>query len=93
MLCTPPSHVDPQTATRSPPPAAPLQVLWTFSIYLEAVAIFPQLFVLHRTSKIENFTCVPSPRLDPPAAPCLARVPVPRVSTWGSVRCRQGQAS
>lgn len=33
-----------------------MEVLWTFSIYLESVAIFPQLFVLHRTSKIENFT-------------------------------------
>eukprot|EP00939_MAST-03C_sp_MAST-3C-sp1_P002946 g2946.t1 len=33
-----------------------MEILWTFSIYLEAVAIVPQLFVLHRTSRIENFT-------------------------------------
>jgi ER lumen protein retaining receptor len=33
-----------------------MEILWTFSIYLEAIAIFPQLFVLHRTKSIENFT-------------------------------------
>jgi len=33
-----------------------MEVCWTFSIYLEAIAIFPQLVVLHRTQKIENFT-------------------------------------
>eukprot|EP00940_MAST-03C_sp_MAST-3C-sp2_P003417 g3417.t1 len=33
-----------------------MEVLWTFSIYLEAVAILPQLFVLHRTQRISNFT-------------------------------------
>jgi len=27
------------------------EVLWTFSIYLEAVAILPQLIVIHRTAK------------------------------------------
>lgn len=33
-----------------------LEVLWTFSIYLEAVAIAPQLFVLQRTQNIDNLT-------------------------------------
>lgn len=33
-----------------------LQVLWTFSIYLEAVAILPQLVLLQRTSNIDNMT-------------------------------------
>ena len=32
------------------------EILWTFSIYLEAVAIFPQLMVLQRTGKVENLT-------------------------------------
>ena len=33
-----------------------LELFWAFSIYLEAVAIFPQLIVLHRMQKIENLT-------------------------------------
>ncbi len=32
------------------------EILWTFSIYLESVAIFPQLMVLQRTGKVENLT-------------------------------------
>lgn len=32
------------------------EILWTFSIYLEAVAILPQLFLLMRTSEVENIT-------------------------------------
>ena len=32
------------------------QVLWTFSIYLEAVAIIPQLVLLQRTQNIDNLT-------------------------------------
>jgi len=32
------------------------EVLWTFSIYLEAVAIFPQLFLLRRTREIDVVT-------------------------------------
>lgn len=32
------------------------EVLWTFSIYLEAVAILPQLVLLQRTSNIDNLT-------------------------------------
>jgi ER lumen protein retaining receptor len=32
------------------------ELLWTFSIYLEAVAILPQIFVLHYTKTIENLT-------------------------------------
>eukprot|EP00938_MAST-03A_sp_MAST-3A-sp1_P001985 g1985.t1 len=33
-----------------------MEIMWTFSIYLESVAILPQLFVLHRTQRIANFT-------------------------------------
>lgn len=33
-----------------------LQVLWTFSIYLEAVAILPQLVLMQRTQNIDNLT-------------------------------------
>ncbi len=33
-----------------------LQVIWTFSIYLEAVAILPQLVLLQRTQNIDNLT-------------------------------------
>jgi len=32
---------------------SPLEVLWTISIYLEAVAILPQLFILLRTGECE----------------------------------------
>lgn len=42
---------------RAPTPSCPLlQVLWTFSIYLEALAILPQLVVLQRTKNIDNLT-------------------------------------
>lgn len=34
----------------------PEQVMWAFSIYLEAVAIFPQLVLLQRTRNIDNLT-------------------------------------
>lgn len=33
-----------------------IQLLWTFSIYLEAVAIVPQLIVLQRYREVENLT-------------------------------------
>jgi len=33
-----------------------VEILWAFSIYLESVAIFPQLFVLQRTGEVENMT-------------------------------------
>lgn len=33
-----------------------VEVLWTFSIYLEAVAILPQLVLLQRTQNIDNLT-------------------------------------
>ncbi|KAF8388422.1 hypothetical protein HHK36_027092 [Tetracentron sinense] len=32
------------------------QVMWTFSFYLEAVAILPQLVLLQRTRNIDNLT-------------------------------------
>merc|ERR1712130_154619 len=33
-----------------------MEILWTFSIYLEAVAILPQLVLLQRTQNIDNLT-------------------------------------
>lgn len=33
-----------------------LEVIWTFSIYLEAVAILPQLFLLQRRGEAETIT-------------------------------------
>ncbi|XP_044470107.1 ER lumen protein-retaining receptor-like [Mangifera indica] len=33
-----------------------IEVLWSFSIYLEAVAILPQLVLLQRSSSIDNLT-------------------------------------
>ena len=32
------------------------QVLWTFSIYLESVAILPQLFMITKTGEAESIT-------------------------------------
>jgi ER lumen protein retaining receptor len=32
------------------------QTLWQFSIYLEAVAILPQLVLMQRTQNIDNLT-------------------------------------
>jgi len=34
----------------------PLEILWTFSIYLESVAILPQLFMITKTGKAETIT-------------------------------------
>jgi len=34
----------------------PFEVLWTFSIWLESVAIFPQLYLLQRLREVENLT-------------------------------------
>jgi len=34
----------------------PLEVLWSFSIFLESVAILPQLFMLQRTGECETIT-------------------------------------
>jgi len=33
-----------------------VEILWSFSIYLEAVAILPQLFILQRTGEAETIT-------------------------------------
>ncbi|KAJ8969966.1 hypothetical protein NQ317_008529 [Molorchus minor] len=33
-----------------------LKVLWTFSIYLESVAILPQLFLVSKTGEAESIT-------------------------------------
>ncbi|VDK33241.1 unnamed protein product [Taenia asiatica] len=34
----------------------PIEVLWTFSIYLEAVAILPQLYMITKTGEAETIT-------------------------------------
>lgn len=34
----------------------PIELLWTFSIYLEAIAILPQLIILQRFGEVENLT-------------------------------------
>lgn len=34
----------------------PVEILWTFSIYLEAVAILPQLFMISKTGEAETIT-------------------------------------
>ena len=34
----------------------PFEIIWTFSVYLESVAILPQLFLLRRTQNIDNLT-------------------------------------
>jgi len=33
-----------------------MEILWTYSIYLEAVAIMPQLFMVSRTGEAETIT-------------------------------------
>jgi ER lumen protein retaining receptor len=33
-----------------------LEILWAFSVFLEAVAILPQLFLLQKTGEVENIT-------------------------------------
>ncbi|XP_067830325.1 ER lumen protein-retaining receptor 3 [Heptranchias perlo] len=35
---------------------APLEIFWTFSIYLESVAILPQLFMITKTGEAETIT-------------------------------------
>ncbi|XP_023691289.1 ER lumen protein-retaining receptor 2-like [Paramormyrops kingsleyae] len=35
---------------------APMEILWTFSIYLESVAILPQLFMISKTGEAETIT-------------------------------------
>lgn len=34
----------------------PIEILWSFSIFLESVAILPQLFLLQRTGEAETIT-------------------------------------
>ena len=34
----------------------PMEILWTFSIYLECVAILPQLFMISKTGEAESIT-------------------------------------
>jgi len=36
--------------------SSPFEMIWAFSIYLEAVAILPQLFLLQKLGEVENLT-------------------------------------
>lgn len=50
-----PCPLPPRPAFCSHAPASP-QILWTFSIYLESVAILPQLFMVSKTGEAETIT-------------------------------------
>ena len=43
--------------------SSPFEMIWAFSIYLEAVAILPQLFMLQKQGGAESLTshCMPPP--------------------------------
>ena len=45
-----------QTHTNSVSIVVFLQILWTFSIYLEALAIMPQLYMITKTGEAETIT-------------------------------------
>lgn len=51
----PPCPLPPHPAL-CPCSLASLQILWTFSIYLESVAILPQLFMVSKTGEAETIT-------------------------------------
>lgn len=61
------AHLSARSGQRAPPVTLltscltlsipwPLQILWTFSIYLESVAILPQLFMVSKTGEAETIT-------------------------------------
>ena len=56
------NRAQPPSAAATHAAAPCVQILWTFSIYLESVAIMPQLFLLQKTEV----------RRPPPAARCAA---------------------
>lgn len=35
---------------------SPIEILWTFSVYLEAIAVLPQLILIQRYGNVENLT-------------------------------------
>lgn len=60
-LLAPSSHVQLPRAvgrliSRLVAAAAAVQILWKFSIYLESVAVLPQIVLLTRTQNIDNLT-------------------------------------
>ena len=73
----------------------PAQILWTFSIYLEAVAIMPQLFLLQKTEVRTAPQAPPAARGGCIALPQLSNVvvrdgcylQVTDVLTWHYVFC------
>ena len=52
---SPPLPSPPLPSPPSPLPT-PAQILWTFSIYLESLAILPQLFMITKTGEAETIT-------------------------------------
>ena len=53
----PPCHLpSPLRSPLSSHLPSPAQILWTFSIYLESVAILPQLFMISKTGEAETIT-------------------------------------
>ena len=53
----PPCHLlSPLPSPLSSNLPSPAQILWTFSIYLESVAILPQLFMISKTGEAETIT-------------------------------------
>ena len=38
------------------PPGLPLQILWAFCVYLEAVSVLPQLRMMQKAKVVEKFT-------------------------------------
>ena len=67
-----------------------LQVLWTFSIYLEAVAILPQLVLLQRTQNIDNLTGNYVFLLGWVVVVCVCMCSV-HACTWGYVLCARAR--
>ena len=47
---------DPQSCSRDAEDFDQFKILWSFSIWLESVAILPQLFMLQRTGEAETIT-------------------------------------
>ena len=53
---------------------SPFEIIWAFSVYLEAVAILPQLFLLQKLGEVPAACRHPHP---PPAAAHHSRLPPP----------------
>jgi hypothetical protein len=68
---------------------SPFEMVWAFSIYLEAAAILPQLFLLQKQGEVENLTSHCER-----AAPRRRAVPPPRrAATSGCARVAAATAT